>query len=118
MSFNCGCSAESVLCHGRKRWYHQPLWSKTGVYIYSGFIVDERFSHKFIVYDDDQTGRCDLIIKSVELTDAGLYTCKSSRNESFASTSSLTVYGMNIIHKIVISDLKCPIISRTADLNF
>ena len=105
VSFSCGCSTESLICHGRKRWYHQPLWNNTEVLLYAGYSV-QRFSNKFTVNIDNQTGRCDIIIKSVELTDAGQYKCKSSIDGSLASTSSLTVYGMNAVYQIMRSYFK------------
>ena len=77
------------------RWQFLKYGSSTSEVLYNGFSLRAMFSQRFSV-DKMVGGRCDLIIDSTQIQDAGAYMCEEP--VSFRTSSAdLTVLGMLLV---------------------
>ena len=90
-NFQCGTDTQNR----NMRWWFFKAGSNTSVVVHSGFSISDMFRQRFSV-DKRVDGRCDLIIDSTQIPDAGTYMCEEPVTRR-TSSADLTVLGMLLV---------------------
>ena len=93
--FQCFTDSKNSL-----RWNYFPPGAKEKQMIYNGEQLNVTFLPRYTV-NTSSTQKCDIIIKDVQLADAGLYRCDESRSTD-AVEAQLIVIGINLKILVVI----------------
>jgi hypothetical protein len=107
-TFSCWTNSSHAM-----RWnYYRPSGYLDTVY--SGVAIRQDLMHRYVVKNDSESGRNDLVIEKVQASDAGMYSCLEFNSGSREANFELVVLDSNRSWHVITGCLACAFIILVA----